>query len=412
MRKNLRILHVLSQLPEYTGSGHYVQALLAESAKKGHRCFLLSAGIDRWDMEGKDLPYIEEKNQIIVPFESRRLPFPIPGMSDVMPYKHSRFGDLTDKQMELYKEMFCEALIHSVKTFAPDLIHCHHLWLLTSITRLLFPEIPVVATSHGSDLRQMRNLPRFRGKVLEGCAKLNRVLALSAPQKEEIRQIYGISSDRISIVGGGYRSDLFTPKEKPEVPPVTLLYGGKISSEKGIPWLAGSLGKVHLPWRLIVAGRGTGQDGKRCVDMLEALGSKVQMVGQVPPSKMAALMGKSHVFILPSLHEGLPLVLLEALACGCSVVATALPGVLEIAKGITSSILETVPMNVSPDTVWAPGQESLSNMALALERQIGRTLSGESPPVPLEKLKNYTWESVFEKTEKAYFTALEETSPL
>lgn len=412
MRKNLKILHVLSQLPEYTGSGHYVQALLAESAKKGHRCFLLSAGIDRWNLGGKDLPYIEEKNQVVVPFESRRLPFPIPGMSDVMPYEHSRFGDLTDRQMELYEEVFREALIHGVKTFSPDLIHCHHLWLLTSMTRRLFPEIPVVATSHGSDLRQMRNLPRFRAKVLEGCANLNRVLALSAPQKEEIQEIYGIPSDRISIVGGGYNSNLFTLQEKPEVPPVTLLYGGKISSEKGIPWLARSLGKVHLPWRLVVAGKGTGQDGKRCVDMIKALGSKVQLVGQVPPSKMAALMGKSHLFVLPSLHEGLPLVLLEALACGCRVVATALPGVLEMAEGIAPSTLETVPMKVSPDTVWNPDQESLSDMALAIERQIGRALSGEYPSIPLEKLKNYTWESVFEKTEKAYFTALEETSPL
>lgn len=412
MRKNLKILHVLSQLPEYTGSGHYVQALLAESIKKGHRCFLLSAGSDRWNLGGKDLPYIEEKNRVVVPFESKRLPFPIPGMSDVMPYEHSRFGDLSDRQMELYEETFREALIHGVKTFSPDLIHCHHLWLLTSMTRRLFPEIPVVATSHGSDLRQMRNLPRFRAKVLEGCANLNRVLALSAPQKEEIQEIYGIPSDRISIVGGGYNSNLFTLQEKPEVPPATILYGGKISSEKGIPWLVRSLEKVYLPWRLIVAGKGTGQDGKKCVEMLEALGSRVELVGQVPPSKMAALMGKSHVFVLPSLHEGLPLVLLEALACGCSIVTTALPGVLEMAEGLASSTLETVPMKVSPDTVWNPDQESVSDMALAIERQIGRALSGEYPSIPLEKLKNYTWESVFEKTEKAYFTALEETSPL
>ncbi|MCF4151432.1 glycosyltransferase family 4 protein [Dethiosulfovibrio sp. F2B] len=412
MRKNLKILHVLSQLPEYTGSGHYVQALLAESIKKGHRCFLLSAGSDRWSQRGQELPYIERGNRVVVPFESRRLPFPIPGMSDVMPYEHSRFGELTDRQMELYEEAFREALIHGVKTFSPDLIHCHHLWLLTSMTRRLFPEIPVIATSHGSDLRQMRNLPRFRAKVLEGCANLNRVLALSAPQKEEIQEIYGIPSDRISVVGGGYNSNLFTLQEKPEVPPVTIMYGGKISSEKGIPWLARSLGKVYLPWRLIVAGKGTGQDGKKCVEMLEALGSRVELVGQVPPSKMAALMGKSHVFVLPSLHEGLPLVLLEALACGCRVVATALPGVLEMAVGIAPSALETVPMKVSPATVWDPGQESLSNMVLALERQIGRTLKEKSPSIPQERLKSYTWESVFEKTEKGYFTALEETSPL
>ncbi len=38
------------------------------------------------------------------------------------------------------------------------------------------------------------------------------------------------------------------------------------------------------------------------------------------------------MFILPSFYEGLPLVLMEALACGCRIIATALPGVHDIFK--------------------------------------------------------------------------------
>ena len=55
----------------------------------------------------------------------------------------------------------------------------------------------------------------------------------------------------------------------------------------------------------------------------------VRMAGRVPTEELVRIYRSSDVFVLPSFYEGLPLVGIEALACGDKVVMTALPGVRE-----------------------------------------------------------------------------------
>ena len=52
----------------------------------------------------------------------------------------------------------------------------------------------------------------------------------------------------------------------------------------------------------------------------------VTFEGKLPQPDLAHLYNASDVFVLPSFCEGLPLVVVEALACGCKVVVTDLPG--------------------------------------------------------------------------------------
>ena len=61
---------------------------------------------------------------------------------------------------------------------------------------------------------------------------------------------------------------------------------------------------------------------------LDALSGHVRRVLPRPREEVLALYAEADVFVLPSFSEGLPLVLVEALACGCRLVATRLPGVV------------------------------------------------------------------------------------
>jgi hypothetical protein len=121
----MRILHIISQHPESTGSGIYLQNIIRRTAAAGHQNFLIAG------QSGNRIPTldcIDRKFCRFVLFDGGDLDFTIPGMSDVMPYASSRFGELTDQQLDGYERAFAKTIRHVVHEFSPDIIHTHHLW--------------------------------------------------------------------------------------------------------------------------------------------------------------------------------------------------------------------------------------------------------------------------------------------
>jgi len=265
----MKILHLLSQRPEATGSGIYIQAMIREAARRGHENFLL-AGVPRGQEcqpSGLDAAACE-----FVTFHGGDLPFPVVGMSDVMPYPSRRFSDLSPLEVEAYEWGFADRLLDAVAGFQPQVIHSHHLWLLPAVARQMFPHLPLVATCHGSDLRQFHFCPHLRPRVLAGTRHLQGIMALSGAQKHDIIRLYDIPGDRIEVVGAGYNEALFRPQPKAAPDPVQLVYAGKLSRAKGVPWLLRALRTlVHLPWRLHLVGGGSGEEREEILGMSTAL---------------------------------------------------------------------------------------------------------------------------------------------
>ncbi|MBP6332294.1 MAG: glycosyltransferase family 4 protein [Aminivibrio sp.] len=385
-----------------------LQSILTESEKSGHENMVV-AGIQEGSLP--IFPGLSHLRTRFVTFGGGDLPFPIPGMSDVMPYPSMRFSDLTDRQLSSYNDAFRAAVLEAAAGFRPDIIHSNHLWLLTSLARSTLPGIPMVATCHGTDLRQMHACPRFRQDVVFGCSGLDGVFALYSGQAEEVRQLYGIPPERIHVTGAGFRSGLFVPGEKKTDIP-TIVYGGKLSRAKGVPWMLRAFASVtDLPWTLFLAGGGTDPERAECLDLAGRLGNRAVIAGSLRQEEFAAALSGANVFILPSLYEGLPLVLPEALASGCLCLATDLPGVRDILKIAGKDWLRLIPCPPleGADTI-APGYEPkfVSDIAATLRE----TLTDISPGPPsaesyrelAERLKNNTWQAVFQRMEKVYFT--------
>ena len=404
----MRILHLLSQRPDSTGSGTMLQSILTESEKSGHENMVV-AGIQEGSLP--IFPGLSHLRTRFVTFGGGDLPFPIPGMSDVMPYPSMRFSDLTDRQLSSYNDAFRAAVLEAAALFQPDIIHSNHLWLLTSLARRTLPGIPMVATCHGTDLRQMHACPRFRQDVVSGCSGLDGVFALYSGQAEEVRQLYGISPERIHVTGAGFRSGLFVPGEKKTDIP-TIVYGGKLSRAKGVPWMLRAFASVtDLPWTLFLAGGGTGPERAECIDLAGRLGNRAVIAGSLRQENFAAALSGANMFILPSLYEGLPLVLPEALASGCLCLATDLPGVRDILKMAGTDWLRLIPCPPleGADTI-APGYEPkfVSDIAATLREALTDIFAGRPSPESYrelaERLKNYTWQAVFQRVEKGYFS--------
>ncbi len=352
-----------------------------------------------------DIP-IPRSSCELVRFETDQLPFRIPGMSDVMPYSHSRFRDMTENELLRYREAFSDAILKSIDRFRPDILHCHHLWIVTSLAAQLCKSIPVVATCHGTDLRQITNLPQQAEQVSQGCRSLKKIMALTRAQSLEISSAIGTDSDRISVVGGGFDEGTFKPGKKPAYPPVRIAYAGKISEAKGIPLLIEALKGLDQPWELHIAGSGEGEEGDSCVEKLRQLGDRSILHGRLSPERVANMMRESHIFVLPSLHEGLPLVLLEAIASGCRIVATGLPGVKELLSRFSGNWFSLVDIseNLAP---YRSGSTFVGDLQGRLREQMSRVIKGECLDNDVGTALGYfRWKEVFSRTERAYLDVL------
>ena len=407
--ETLKILHLISQHPESTGSGFYLQNIIRHAATAGHHNLLIAGTTG--DRTPK-IPGIDRDCCRFVRFADGDLNFAIPGMSNVMPYPSSRFDTLTVGQLTAYERAFTETIRRVDLEFSPDILHSHHLWLVSSVARRVLPDIPMVTSCHSTDLRQFVQCPHLRERVLPHCLKIDRVLALSHDQAEKIRKIYGIATERIDIVGGGYDKELFIPGIKEQAPPINLLYAGKLSLAKGVDWLLQTFIGLQDPrLHLHIAGSGSGEETRQCLHFAELAGAGVTVHGRINQQELARLMGSCHIFVLPSFYEGLPLVLLEALAAGCRIIATDLPGCRELLAGAGPDLVTFVNLPAL-STIDRPDPKDWdilqTRLAAAITGMADRVRIAPSPSLAeISRITSvFSWQEVFKRILSSYEKAM------
>lgn len=324
----MRILNISAQKPDSTGSGTYLAALVREQIETGHRAAVL-CGAAPGDTQGE----LDRRAAVFaVPFESPELPFPICGMSDVMPYPSTRYRDLTPSMLKAFERAFAAAIDRAVAEFRPDLVLCHHLYLVTALARECVRGVPVVAVCHSTDLRQLRSHALERDRIVSAVRRLDAVFALHAEQAEQIGLVCGVDADRIHVIGTGYDHRVFCRDASVARQPGSLVYVGKICFKKGVESLVRAVSlpiddDVRPSGLVLVGGRGDDAEYARVERLAAASDVPVTLAGRLDSDGLVRAYRSSDVFVLPSFYEGLPLVTIEALACGCKVVATDLPGV-------------------------------------------------------------------------------------
>lgn len=374
----MKILHVTAQKPDSTGSGVYVSQLVGACARLGHDQAVV-CGIDAADSV-TTLP--ASVPAFPVRFNTPELPFAVVGMSDVMPYESTLYRNMTPAMVEQFCAAFARQLDAAVAQLKPDVIVCNHLYLLTAMVRQRFPQLPVWGICHSTCLRQLRSHDLEKQRILHAVAQLDGILALHADQAAQIAQLFGVPQDRIRILGTGFDAHVFNKGEgcvhasvaagcsaasclgegpaavagaesglSPELRgpaadqgegcaaqgpaaaarPRRLVFVGKVSAAKGVPSLVRALdllpyGAAGLQLNL-VGGSGSEEELACVRDLARASRFDVQLLGKVSLERLVAEYRAADVFVLPSFYEGLPLVTIEAMACGCKVVVTDLPGI-------------------------------------------------------------------------------------
>ena len=330
----MRILSITAQKPNSTGSGIYLSELVKEYARKGYSQAVV-AGVCREDEV--ELP--DGTAFYPVYFEEGKLPFPIVGMSDEMPYRSTRYCDMTPEMAGRFEEAFLEVITCAVKECNPDLILCHHLYLLTAIVRKHFPDRQVYGFCHNTDLRQMCKTDLQREFIREQIRRLDRIFVPQEAQREGVLRIYQADPEKIETVGMGYNSRIFHGGGEKKNDGVTrIVFAGKVAEKKGVMSLIRSLSVLYgredacRRQELIVqlaGSAGNQKEYEQIRDMAAKCPYEIRFLGRLSQPELAEVYRGSDIFVLPSFFDGLPLTVIEALACGGRVVMSDLPGIRE-----------------------------------------------------------------------------------
>ncbi len=394
----MRVLFVLSQRPELTGSGITVDALVREAAAAGHEPWVL-CGVPADEPAPAVADLAPERIRTVTFGDDGRLPYPVPGMSDVMPYESTVWSTMTETMLDRYREAWCEALTEAAAIARPDLVHTNHLWLVSSLVPDAIGDVPSVAHCHATGLRQMELCPDLRNEVVAGLRRNDRFVVLHGDHLRLVGEMLDVPDERITQVDAGYREDLFHGRgAAPDGDRSgNLIYVGKFSAAKGLPWL---LDACETLWSsgnrctLHVAGDGAGQEAEALRARMAALSPRVVVHGRLDQPALADLMRRCAALVLPSFYEGLPLVLAEARACGCRLVSTALPGVVsQLAPAMGKDLrLVSMPRLIGPDT---PVSEDLPAFTERLATELANILAlGPAAPNPTA-LQPFTWHAVY-----------------
>ena len=233
----MRILSITAQKPSSTGSGVYLTELVKEFARKGHSQAVV-AGVYREDQIS--LP--AEVGFYPVYFQTEALPYPIAGMSDEMPYPSTRYCDMTEEMTEAFGKAFLEKVTEAVEALDPDLILCHHLYLLTALVREYFPDRRIYGFCHNTDIRQMEKTNLKRAYIAGQIRKLDRIFVPQKAQGDKVLEIYQADPEKLCRVGVGYNSQIFESSgEKPKDGVTRIVFAGKIAEKKGVMSLLRSL---------------------------------------------------------------------------------------------------------------------------------------------------------------------------
>ncbi len=366
----MKILSITAQKPHSTGSGVYLTELVRAWDRAGHEQFVV-AGIAPDDA----VSFPDSVGFDAVYYDSKEMPFHICGMSDEMPYPSTRYSDMTDTMVSQFKKAFLDKIRARIDDFDPDLIVCHHLYLLTAFVREAFPNKKIIGFCHGSDLRQIAKNPLRREFIQKEIKTLDAVFTLNNHLKDEIVRIFGFDPQNVNVVGAGYNHEIFRDEKIVEHEGISLLYAGKLSEAKGVFSLVRALDL--LPYKddevvLTLAGN-AGSD--EVMDSLVNLAGKsrfrIDFAGYLSQIELAHYMNRSDVFILPSFYEGFALVVIEAMACGCKAVCTDIPGIKEYYDlKLPGHDIEFVPMPSIMRNIDEPAAESLpafeENLAKAI----------------------------------------------
>lgn len=260
---------------------------------------------------------------------------------------HPRYALIPKIGMTSHGWLMYRSVVTSVREirrdFAFDLVDAHYVYPDGFAAARLARHFgcPLVVSARGTDINLFPTFPLIRKQIQSTLGAAAGIIAVSTALQEAMIDL-GAPRGRITVIPNGVDSTKFfavsmegarTTLGLPSGPMVLCV--GNLNSNKGFHIVVEAVGRItndddFRDLHLVIVGEGPfrGELARRI--QREGLTDRVRLVGHVAHDALHLWYSAADVFCLASATEGMPNAVLEALACGVPVVATAAGGIPEI----------------------------------------------------------------------------------
>jgi len=210
---------------------------------------------------------------------------------------------------------------------------------------------PTVLTLHGGDVTLYFRSYFGRKLGLWAITNADRVITVSNSLRRKVVEEDGAFAHKITVIPNGVDVSRFVPLPRSEAQSKLdlsdrtsrVLYVGGITKSKGLEYLLMAfktlMATTQGPIELVLVGDGDYEQDARLLTQRLGLADHVLWAGKRPNAEIPLWMNAADLVVLPSLSEGFGVVLVEAMACGKPVVATACGGPEDIVTSHTGILV-------------------------------------------------------------------------
>ena len=304
------------------GSASMLHSLHGALTELGHSVEVVSAHRDSYGLTTEELPF-----DCVLTFGPEKRE------------GETTFDELDSSMLLQMANKAAEKLEHRFIDAAPDLILANHIGLMAPICARLHQKFgtPYRLIAYGTDTKLLLSGSRFVELFGEAARAAERIFAISEFVADEARQAIGAT---VEVIGGAVDSNLFFRSEPRSLSPRRLVYVGRLVTEKGIWILLDAMARGKSATELWLVGEGPlrGEIEQFLSGAPEHCAIKA--LGYVPQEVLRELLVECAAMVVPSIwEEPLGFVVLEGLACGLPVIATAVGGIPEMIQDGKNGLL-------------------------------------------------------------------------
>lgn len=201
------------------------------------------------------------------------------------------------------------------------IVRCGYNWMQNKLNR------------QGSRLRQACLFPLLYLLQFGAYLLADRIILSSEAQAESVSRNFPFFRGKTAVIRNHIDTDFYRPGSGD--PSASILFVGRLERNKNVEALIRAAARADTEVIIV----GAGNDDEQLKGIAADLSAPVSFTGQLPPHKVRDLMQSCAIFAFPSLYEGSPKALLEAMACGMVVVVADVVGCRELViDGITGCL--------------------------------------------------------------------------